>query len=285
MPSYFFEEGHRAVLHVQDPDEVNHEPQQAAKLRDLGLQRRPVLGDGNCYYYAAAHQLGKLSPDSFDTCSQTRNGIGSYLRSNPNLWQTDIEKLVNHRTNDKGPMSMLEYNMTIKNRVGRDKEWADDDIVVAATAVLYQRDIVILYCGASLAIRTQASGISRNGSPVFGFRMYVPWTTLLPCCLEHSPMILLYNGGGYSRGTHFDSTEPLMPRTQMPRPARSNTPSHFAEGFQTTGPQHNSVTQNSDFTWHTSFTKVRPLSFGVAPTPTTNSFATLENLREDGASE
>ena len=27
------------------------------------------------------------------------------------------------------------------------------------------------------------------------------------------------------------------------------------------------------------------LSFGVAPTPTTNSFATLENLREDGASE
>ena len=94
MPSYFFEEGHRAVLHVQDPDEVNLEPQQAAKLRYLGLKRRPVLGDGNCYYYAAAHQLGKLSPDSFDTCTQTRNEIGSYLRSNPNLCQTDIEKLV-----------------------------------------------------------------------------------------------------------------------------------------------------------------------------------------------
>jgi len=235
MPSYFFEEGHRAVLHVQDPDEVNHEPQQAAKLRDLGLQRRPVLGDGNCYYYAAAHQLGKLSPDSFDTCTQTRNEIGSYLRSNPNLWQTDIEKLVNHRTNDKGPMSMLEYNMTIKNRVERDKEWADDDIVVAATAVLYQRDIVILYCGTSLAVRTQARGFSRNGSPVFGFRMYVPWITLLPWCLEHNPILLLYKGGSDRRGTHFDSTEPLMSRTQMPSLAWPNTPSLFARAFKPRG--------------------------------------------------
>ena len=159
-------------------------------------------------------------------------------------------------------------------------------------------------------------------------------------------MILLYNGGSDRRGTRFDSTEPLMSRTQMPslawpntpllfakgfpttgycngvtqntnlgchsssskvrrtsfgivptpstdsfigalqmpRPARPNTPSHFAEGFQTTGP-HNSVTQKSDLTWHTSSTKARPLSFGVAPTPTTNSFSTLEKLREDGASE
>jgi hypothetical protein len=183
------------MLYVQDPDEINFEPQQAAKLRQLG-QKRCVQGDGNCYYYAAAHQLGKLAPDSFDTCTQTRNEIGFYLRSNLNLWQTDIEKLVDRRTFDKGPMSTRVYNMTIVNRVEKDKGWADDDIVVAATAVLYQRDIVILYCGASLAVRTQASGISRNGSPVLGFRMYVPWTTLLPWCLEHNLMIIaiLYRG-------------------------------------------------------------------------------------------
>ena len=183
------------MLYVEDPDEISFEPQQSAKLRQLGLKRRRVQGDGNCYYYAAAHQLGKPAPDNLDTCTQMRNEIGFYLRSNPNLWQTDIEKLVNHRTFAKGPMSTRAYNMIIANRVEKDRGWADDDIVVAATAVLYQRDIVILYCGTSLAVRTQARGIRRNGSPVFGFRMYVPWITLEPWCLEHNPMILLYNGG------------------------------------------------------------------------------------------
>jgi hypothetical protein len=58
-------------------------------------------------------------------------------------------------------MSTRAYNMTIANRVEKDRGWADDDIVVAATVVLYQRDIVILYCGTSLAVRTQARGIRR----------------------------------------------------------------------------------------------------------------------------
>jgi hypothetical protein len=146
-------------------------------LRQLGLKRRRVQGDGNCYYYAAAHQLGKPATDNLDTCTQLRIEFGFYLRSNPNLWQTEKEKLVNHRTFAKGPMSTRAYNMIIANRVEKDRGWADVDIVVAATAVLYQRDIVILYCGTSLAVRTQARGICRNGapvSPVFGFRMYVP---------------------------------------------------------------------------------------------------------------
>jgi hypothetical protein len=98
MPGYFEEDGHRAMLYVEDPDEISFEPQQSAKLRQLGLKRRRVQGDGNCYYYAAAHQLGKPAPDNLDTCTQMRNEIGFYLRSNPNLWQTDIEKLVDHRT-------------------------------------------------------------------------------------------------------------------------------------------------------------------------------------------
>eukprot|EP00242_Pyramimonas_sp_CCMP2087_P003360 CAMPEP_0198232398 /NCGR_PEP_ID=MMETSP1445-20131203/115710_1 /TAXON_ID=36898 /ORGANISM="Pyramimonas sp., Strain CCMP2087" /LENGTH=474 /DNA_ID=CAMNT_0043913069 /DNA_START=717 /DNA_END=2137 /DNA_ORIENTATION=- len=348
MRGYFAEDGHRSLIYVQDPDEISFEPQQSAKLRQLGLKRRPVKGDGNCYYYAVADQLGKPTPDNLDTCTQMRYEIGFYLRSNQNLWQTDIENLVNHPTSDEGPMSTRAYNMTIANKVEKNKKWADDDIVVAATAVAYQRDIVILYCGTSLGVRTQALGIRRNGSPVFGYRMYVPWVTLLPWCLQHNPLILLYDGGSDRRGTHFDSTEPLVSRTQMPslarpntpslfangcqttgyrnsvtqntnlgfhtsstkvRPtsvgilptpstdsfvgasrmqmpslARPNTPSQFAEGFQTTG-HHNSVSQKSDLTWHTSSTKARPLSFGVTPTPTTNSFATLENLCEDGVSE
>jgi hypothetical protein len=129
MPGYFEEDGHRAMLYVEDPDEISFEPQQSAKLRQLGLKRRRVQGDGNCYYYAAAHQLGKPAPDNLDTCTQKRNEIGFYLRSNPNLWQTDIEKLVNHRTFAKGPMSTRAYNMTIANRVEKDRGWADDEIM------------------------------------------------------------------------------------------------------------------------------------------------------------
>jgi hypothetical protein len=91
MPGYFEEDGHRTMLYVEDPDEISFEPQQAAKLHQLrGLKRRRVQGDGNCYYYAAAHQLGKPAPNNFDTCIQIqmRNEIGFYLCSNPNLWQT-----------------------------------------------------------------------------------------------------------------------------------------------------------------------------------------------------
>jgi hypothetical protein len=138
MPGYFEEDGHRTMLYVEDPDEIRFEPQQTAKLRQLGLKRRCVQGDDNCHYYAATHQLGKPAPDNLDTCTQMRNEIGFHLRSNPNLWQTDIEKLVNHRTFANGPMSTRADNMTIVNRVEKDKGWADDDIVVAATAVLYQ---------------------------------------------------------------------------------------------------------------------------------------------------
>jgi hypothetical protein len=175
-------------------------------------------------------------------------------------------------------MSTRAYNMTIANRVEKDRGWADDDIVVAATAVLYQRDIVILYCGTSLAVRTQARSICRNGSPVFCFRMYVPWITLLPWCLEHNPMILLYNGGSDRRGTHFDSTEPLMSRTQMPSLVWPNTPSLFAKGFQTTG-YRKSVTQNTNLGCHTSSTKVRPTSLGIVPTPSTDSFVGASRMQ------
>jgi hypothetical protein len=49
------------------------------------------------------------------------------------------------------------------------------------------------------------------------------------------PNDLLYNGGSDRRGTHFDSNEPLMSRTQTPSLAWPNTSSLFAEGFQTTG--------------------------------------------------
>jgi hypothetical protein len=164
-----------------------------------------------------------------------RDEIGFYLRSNPTLWQGDIEKLVDHRTFAKGPMSTRAYHMTIANRVEKDRGWADHSIVVAATAMLYQRDIEILYFGTSLAVRTQARGIRRNGSPEFGFRMYGPWITLLPWCLEHNPMLLLYKGGSDRRGTHFDITEPLMSRTQMPSLAWPNTPSLFARAFKPRG--------------------------------------------------
>ena len=117
MPGYFVEDGHRAMVYVEDPNELNFEPQQFEKLRQLGLKKRRVEGNGNCYYYAAAHQLGKPAPDNLDTCTQMRNEIGFYLRSNPNLWQTDIEQLVDHRRSDKGPMSTRAYNMTIADQV------------------------------------------------------------------------------------------------------------------------------------------------------------------------
>jgi hypothetical protein len=64
MPGYFEEDGHRAMLYVEDPEEISFEPQQTAKLLQLGLKRRRVQSDGNCYYYAAAHQLGKPAPDN-----------------------------------------------------------------------------------------------------------------------------------------------------------------------------------------------------------------------------
>jgi hypothetical protein len=31
MPGYFGEEGHRAILYVEDPEEISFEPQQTAK--------------------------------------------------------------------------------------------------------------------------------------------------------------------------------------------------------------------------------------------------------------
>jgi hypothetical protein len=207
MPGHFVEDGHRAMIYVPDPDEISSEPQQLAKLRQLGLKRRRVVGDGNCYYYALAHQLGKSAPDNLNTCTQTRGEIGNYFRNNPYLWQADIEDLVDHPTSVRGPMSMRTYNSTIAKRVEADEIWADDFVIVGASAVLYQRDIVVLYCGTSLAVRTQACGYRQNGSPVFGYRMYVPWSLLLPWCLEHNPIVLLYNGGGLRRGDHFDSTE------------------------------------------------------------------------------
>jgi hypothetical protein len=42
IPGYFEEDGHRAMLYVEDPDEISFEPEQSTKLRELGLKRRPV---------------------------------------------------------------------------------------------------------------------------------------------------------------------------------------------------------------------------------------------------
>ena len=137
-----------------------------------------MAGDDNCYYSGVAHQIGKPAPDSHASQLQMSREIGVYLRNNPSQWGPDVESLVNHRSFVDGPLSMRAYIKAIASRVERDRAWADDDFVVSATAVLYQRVIVILYIGRSIAIHTQASWLRRRGnvtSPVLGYREMVPW--------------------------------------------------------------------------------------------------------------
>jgi len=60
------------------------------------------------------------------------------------LWQTDIEKLVDHHTNAHDRMPERTYNMTIADRVKKSGVRVDDNIIGTATVVLHHLDIDIL---------------------------------------------------------------------------------------------------------------------------------------------
>ena len=75
---------------------------------------------------------------------QKRHEISAHLRNNPNIWQRDIELLVDHRTIAHRRMPKRTYNMTIAKRVKKSGVRANDNIIATATAVLHQRDIAIL---------------------------------------------------------------------------------------------------------------------------------------------
>ena len=104
-----------------------------------------MLGDHTCYYYAQTQQPSEPAPNNHEPTSiQMRREINSDLRNNPNLWQTDIEKLVDHRTDSRDWMPKRAYNMTIADRVPKSWVRVDDDIIGTATVVLHHRDIDIL---------------------------------------------------------------------------------------------------------------------------------------------
>ena len=104
-----------------------------------------VQGDHTCHYYAQTQQLSEPAPDNRETSSiQMRHEISSHLRNNPNMWQPDIELLVDHRTNARDRMPERTYNMTIADRVKKSGVRVDDNIIGTATVVLHHRDIDIL---------------------------------------------------------------------------------------------------------------------------------------------
>ena len=104
-----------------------------------------VQGDHTCYYYAQTQQPSEPAPNNHEPTSiQMRREIDSHLRNNPNLWQTDIEKLVDHHTNAHDRMPERTYNMTIADRVKKSGVRVDENIIATATVVLHQRDIDIL---------------------------------------------------------------------------------------------------------------------------------------------
>lgn len=57
----------RESLYIPTPEQAAVEPPQHVKLMQLGRTRRQVVGDGNCFYYAMCHQLGRPNPDSSAT--------------------------------------------------------------------------------------------------------------------------------------------------------------------------------------------------------------------------
>jgi len=104
-----------------------------------------VQGEHTCYYYAQTQQPSEPAPNNHEPTSiQMRREINSHLRNNLNLWQTDIEKLVDHRTNARDRMPERTYNMTIADRVKKSGVRVDDNIIGTATVVLHHRDIDIL---------------------------------------------------------------------------------------------------------------------------------------------
>ena len=68
---------------------------------------------------------------------QIRHEISAHLRNKPNIWQRDIELLVEHRTIAHVRMPMRIYNMTIAKRVKKRGVRADDNVIATATAVLH----------------------------------------------------------------------------------------------------------------------------------------------------